>query len=113
MLICHSYVFYEAAVQIFCPFFFNQAFVFKLQAFVIFWKEIPLSDRNFTIFFLSVCGLLFAWFSFQEMFLILMKSSPSISAFMDHAYGGISKNSFVTRVVKVFSYVFLFKNFAV
>lgn len=94
-------------------FFVNQTFVFKLQAFVIFWKEIPLSDRNFTIFFLSVCGLLFPRSSFQELFLILMKSSPSISPFMDHTYGGVSKNSFVTRVTKVFSYVFHLKNFVV
>ena len=56
-----------------------------------------------------MCGLLFHWSSFQELFLILMKSSPSISPFMDHAYGGVSKNSFVTRVRKVFSYVFHLK----
>lgn len=80
---------------------------------LFFGKKFLYQTEISQFFFLSVCGLLFPWSSFQEMFLILMKSSPSISAFMDHAYGGMSKNSFVTRVVKVFSYVFLFKNFAV
>lgn len=40
-----------------------------------------------------------------------MKSNSSISAFIAHALGSTCKNAFMTKVTKIFSYVFLSKGF--
>ena len=84
-------------------------FLIKLQAFVFcfffFLHKSFYSDVIF-FFFFSICGLFLPCFSFQETLLVLMKSNSSVSPFMDDAFVSISKNSFVTKVTKIFSYVF-------